>query len=610
VNEKGMIRQYITFALVLLIAVFIVTQLQWSELPVQLSLQTDDSLLIDADEKANSSQKEISFSDFRAGRVGGSRRQQNTSETFLSPPAAPQNTAASSSPYSAATSTPFQAGIPKQSEYSGVSVELSRISKTPGTTPLPTKEASSKEGNSLPDVVSDLNISGHVVDNNGEPIAGLALTLKLRQATADNQAAFAGRTLNTQSNAQGAYSFINLVEGDYQVCTVAVKAYTSACRSPRAPHSSADFSLRNMLSGRIYGAVTDEQGKPLSEVSISATPNQKNQAVTDKKGKFSLKMAVNADLSYQIYFNKTDYTAERVSVIGAEILEGKQINTILDKIIFSGFDVNGTIYDQSGSPVSGRTVKLTSPTVKTKQALRAASGPNGEFIIKHVIAADDYRLSVNTGGGYTFDASPYSEMQVFEGMSPLRLELETAGLGSFSARVVSSNGTPITGEMFSLYSGSAYVGRSNSDTGGEIRFENVPVKTGGSPLRISGGSSPRYTFSGVTLAEGEHQSGLELVVDRGQNSLVLTVKDENQNPIQGAQGVLIWASSNNGVRSQTMRSRGKISMAGTGIINFSELGQGEHRLQIRRQGYLSYSTSIDIKQQTQYEDVVLVKIEE
>jgi hypothetical protein len=183
-------------------------------------------------------------------------------------------------------------------------------------------------------------------------------------------------------------------------------------------------------------------------------------------------------------------------------------------------------------------------------------------------------------------------------------------LGSFSARVVSSNGTPITGETFSLYSGSAYVGRSNSDAGGEIRFENVPVKPGGSPLKISGGPSPRYTFSGVTLADGEHQSGLELVVDRGQNSLVLTVKDENQNPIQGAQGVLIWSSSINGVRSQTMRSRGKISMTGTGIINFSELGQGEHRLQIRRQGYLSYNTLINIKQQTQYEDVVLVKIGE
>ena len=242
-----MIRRYITLALVLSIAVFIVTQIQWSELPVQLSMQTNDSLPIDTDGKAKSSQHEISFSDFRAGGATGSRRQQNTSATFLSPQATPQNTAASSSPFTAATSTPFQSGISKQSEYSGVSIELSRISKTPDTTPLPTKEAPPKEGNSLPDVVSDLKISGHVVDNNGEPIAGLALTLKLREATADNQAAFAGRTLNTQSNAKGAYSFVNLVEGDYQVCTVEVKAYTSACRSPRAPHSSADFSLRNML---------------------------------------------------------------------------------------------------------------------------------------------------------------------------------------------------------------------------------------------------------------------------------------------------------------------------------------------------------------------------
>jgi hypothetical protein len=546
-----MIRQYITLALMLLIAVFIVTQIQWSELPVQLSIQTDDSLLIDTDGKAKTSQNEISFSDFRAGGVAGSRRQQNTSVTFLSPQATPQNTAASSSPFIAATSTPFQSGTREQREYSGVNVELSRISKVPDTPPLPTKAAPSKEGNSLPDVVSDLKISGHDVDEKGEPIAGLALTLKLRQATTDNQAAFAGRTLNTQSNAQGAYSFVNLVEGDYLVCTVEGKGYTSACRSLRAPHSSADFSLRNILGGRIYGAVVNQRGELLSNVSISATPSQKTRAVTDEKGKFSLKMTVNADLNYRINFNKTDYTREQVPVNGADILAGKQLDTTLKKTIISGFDVHGTIYDQSGSPVSGRTVSLYSPTANTVQALRAASGPNGKFVIKYVVAADDYRLNVNTGGSYTFDAAPYSKLEIYDGMPPLKLQLESAGLGSFSARVVSSNGTAITGETFSLYSGSAYVGRTNSDNGGEIRFENVPVKPGGSPLRISGGSTPRYTFSGVTLAEGEHQSGLELVVDRGQNNLVLAVKDESQNPIQGAQGVLIWANSNNGVRSQT-----------------------------------------------------------
>jgi hypothetical protein len=64
------------------------------------------------------------------------------------------------------------------------------------------------------------------------------------------------------------------------------------------------------------------------------------------------------------------------------------------------------------------------------------------------------------------------------------------------------------------------------------------------------------------------------------------------------------------VRSQTMRSRGKISMAGTGIINFSEPGQGEHQLQVCLDSYLSHSSSIDINQQTQYEDIVLVKAEE
>ena len=607
-----MIRQYIAFALVLLVAVFVFTQIDWNRVPVQVFNPMDDAPVAATAEKMSSGGTDVSFGDLRVGGVSGASSRQKPDTVFSSPPRFSQDTAASSSPFSA-TSTPFQAGSGTPRVYSGVDVQFSKAGKSAKKIGLENGAVVDNKpaaaSNSPENLSTRISISGHVVDDNGEPISGLALTLKLRQASTEDKLRYGKRTLTAQSGDEGAYSFVNLVAGEYQLCTLEVNGYKAVCQNPRAPHSSADFSLHNTLAGRVFGSVRDEQGKLLSEVIVSATPGQKNRASSDKKGEFRLQMKVSAELNYQLYFGKEQYTRERVSVKGRDILAGKQLDIVLKKTQYSGFDVQGTVYDQSGAPLSGRTVTLHSPTAKSALALRAASGPSGEFTIKYVAAADDYRLSVNTGGGYTFDASSYTSMEIFDGMAPLNIQLQSAGSGSLRAYIVSSNGTPIKGETFSLYSGSAFVGRSVSDAGGEIRFDNVPVTAGGSALRISGGSVPKYTFSGMTLVESEHKSAIELVVDRGDNKLVLTVKDESQNPLQGARGVLIWSQSRNGVRSQTMRSRGKISMAGTGIINFSELGQGEHQLQVSLEGYLPYSTLIDISQQTQREDAVLVKAE-
>ncbi|MEE9447303.1 MAG: hypothetical protein V3V09_05040, partial [Arenicellales bacterium] len=279
---------------------------------------------------------------------------------------------------------------------------------------------------------------------------------------------------------------------------------------------------------------------------------------------------------------------------------------VLKKAVFSGFDVTGTVY-AGGSPISGQTVSLYSPTVKASQALRGSSGPDGTFTIKYVQAADDYRLGVTTRGAYTFDATQYKALSVYDGTT-FSLELQGTGTGSFSARVLKQDGSPLTGEQFTLYSGSGYVGRQISDESGLISYESVPAISTGSGLRISSSSTPKYSFSGIKLAPGEFKSGVELVVDRGHNNVDVTVIDEEtQDIIAGARGVLIWSHNNNGVHSQTTRSVGKTSTVEAGLINFRELGGGEHRLQISKTGYQTYSEVFDVNQQAQVKRVKMVK---
>lgn len=616
-NNSGMIRQLVTFAFILLVSGLVVTDIQWSRESGEPSLAILEPLGEDDQSSAGQTRKDISFTDFRSG--GAVRKRPVKVFDNLRPA---QIETATSTRFNVATSTPFQSAsggsssvVFSQIPQSAPAAKPAKLVDRAVIQPKAGLAKANKSSNQYDDINSDLVIRGRIVDERGNVIKDLPLTLQLSQGpaaqgmqgTQETQAKLSKQILNARSDDDGAYSFVNLVEGTYRICTVETRGYTAVCQNPRAPHSSADFSLRGTLNGKIHGMVIDGDGAPLKDVSVSATPGQKNRALSDDKGRFEMAMTVNEALSYQIYFSKKEYQRERVTAIGADILETRELNPVLKKAQLKGFDVAGAIYDQSGAAVSGQTVILYSPTIKSAVALRASSGPTGEFTIKYVAAAKDYRLSVATRGGYSFDSAEYQNMEIFEGMPPIQLQLKSGGKGSFSARVIQQNGAPLVGEVFTLYAGSAYAGRDTSDTTGEIKFEDVPVKEGGSKLRVSSTASPRYSFSGMSLALAEHQSGVELRVDRGDNDLLVTVVDDDNEPIQGARAVLTWTHNQNGILSQTSRSRGKTSIAGSGEINFSELGSGEHRLQVSLSGYKAYSQPIDIKQSGQQLKVTLLK---
>ena len=530
-NNSGMIRQLITFAFVLLAAVLIVADLQWGGEPDEMVLSTPGAAGNNDQSAPGESSKDVSFADFRSGGVVRKR----PTKVFDSIQPA-QTEAATSTRFNVATSTPFQSSssvvfsrIRQSTPVAKPAKELKQPAPKSATSPAQNSSSrANNNSNQYADVSSDLKISGHIVDERGNVIKDMQLTLQLSQGssvqgTPDASAPLAKQILNTRSDEQGAYSFVNLLQGSYRICTVEARGYKAVCQNPRAPHSSADFSLRGTLNGKIFGTVVDGDGIALKDVSVSATPGQKNRALTDEKGHFELAMTVNEALSYQVYFSKKEYQRERVTTKGVEILESKELNPVLKKTQLTGFDVSGAIYDQSGAAVSGQTVTLYSPTIKSTVALRASTSPSGEFTIKYVAAAKDYRLSVATRGGYTFDGAAYQNMEIFEGMPPIQVALKSGGKGSFSARVIQQNGSPLVGEVFTLYAGSAYAGRATSDTSGEIKFEDVPVKEGGSKLRISSTASPRYSFSGMSLALSEHQSGVELRVDRGDKGLLVIV---------------------------------------------------------------------------------------
>jgi hypothetical protein len=125
VNERRMIRQYVLLAIVIIIALFVATQIEWNNTPAGNLDQAGASLSVEAEEKAKITEPEVSFSDLRTGGVTRPKRRQKP-DADLSPPVKRVLTgAATSSPFTA-TSTPFQTKRGAQTSYSGVNVTFSK----------------------------------------------------------------------------------------------------------------------------------------------------------------------------------------------------------------------------------------------------------------------------------------------------------------------------------------------------------------------------------------------------------------------------------------------------------------------------------------------------
>ncbi len=442
-----------------------------------------------------------------------------------------------------------------------------------------------------PELNTSIQITGSVVDTTGHLISGLGLSLKLSQASKENKAVFGKRNLQSQTNDKGQYQFRNLVEGSYQVCTLAANGYTALCKNVLAPHLSADFTLVGTLNGGVYGVVIDEQGAPVGDVSVSASPQQTTRTKTDKEGRFDLQLAVNAGANYQIYFSKAGYARNTVPLKGDEILARKQIQTTITAL--QGFDVKGQVLDQSGEAVNGVVVRLHSPSVKTNVQLRGNSNQNGNFTIKYAKAADDYSLSISKGQ-YTYEKGYYQNISVYEGMPRIEVRVQAMafGRGSLGVTLMNPNSLAVSNVSLRLQSG-RYSSNEVTDQSGQATFTDVQVKQAGNPITLtSHNNDPRYTFSGITLADGEFPSK-QLRVSNGGYSLTVSVVDEQNLRLKGAQGTLTWQLKADGVIHTTQRIK-KTAKQDSGSFIFTSLSAGKHTLTITRGGYKTYTAEINI----------------
>ncbi len=443
------------------------------------------------------------------------------------------------------------------------------------------------QGNGL---ITDLSIEGRVLTRDGKTINQMPLELVLLRASAEDRQLFGNQKRQVTSSESGEYAFSNLVSGDYRICTTENSYYEKGCVQAHAPLQTADFALLPINGASVYGVVKDSEGQPLSGVRVSAT-QQKTSVTTNEKGEYSFEVIVSPNRSYLFYFNKQEYERFRFSLKSDEIGGGIQKDVTMQRL--GGNSVPVTVYDDSGSPLKGQRVTIYSSKERSAQSLACSTDESGRCSIKNAAPSDDYKVRVRPKGPYAYKKPITDPITVVAGMSPIAITLEKTGEGTVNAQILSEDRSPQPGIIMSLRSGSQYVGRETSDSGGYVLFEGVPAGS----LRFYSDAEPKYTISGagLKLSKEQYQLDVELIIDRGEMSQSIIVNDATGVVIGGASGTLTWSKDYDGISAQTRhgKSSSKVSRLLDGGIDFSNLGRGKHELRISKDGK-SVSQTIDV----------------
>jgi protocatechuate 3,4-dioxygenase beta subunit len=421
------------------------------------------------------------------------------------------------------------------------------------------------------------SISGRVLDEAGEPVAGIELSARpVRLFRPTSGGGNQQQQAQARSDQDGSYRFEQLVLGEYGVSSFATDRYTSGRTVVRTGTDFANLVLNEKRQLSIYGTVTDTQEAPLAKVRVTPAYRPSAATDTDQKGRYRVEIPVAAQgRAYTLRFELEDYRERTLTIADNQVLGRSRVR--LDarlELLESLVVVGGRVSTQEGAPLPGETVYL-----RGKQHYQAVTNEAGEFSIPEVESQTTYRLSIRPRGPYR-DHSERVEVSA-EGLEvSVVLDSEPLEYGSLSGRMIDLSGKPLP--HFSLWLRSSNGSAQQpllvtSDASGLFTVPAVPLGR----LSFTSVSNPRLTVSGPDLSS-ETTENVELILDWGSYAIQGRVLDGYGNPVAAPRVILQWSHRQNGLQSLSVR---RSSADANGFFLFTRVGPGRHSVTVAAPGF-------------------------
>lgn len=342
------------------------------------------------------------------------------------------------------------------------------------------------------------SISGTVIDENDQPIAGI--NVNANDVIVDSWVA--GDT--TDSN--GDYIIESLPAGSYRVRTDANEKgfvnenYDNVIADDQATevdvtilNNTPDINFMLELGGTISGVIVDENDQPVEGIRVQAFDFSEgfwlSDGITDINGNYTIPGIPSGD--YKVYADTsgTDFVGEvydnvfdwdlatAVNVVAQNDSAG------IDFVLELGGTISGVIFDESNQPVDGVKVQAFDFT----EGFWLGDGItdiNGSYTIPSV-PLGDYKVFADASGT-DFVSKVYDNVFDWDLATAVNVVAlnDSAGIdfvlglkGTISGIVLDGNNQPISGvrvEAFDFGSG-FWVSGGNTDTNGIYTIENLQV---------------------------------------------------------------------------------------------------------------------------------------
>lgn len=252
------------------------------------------------------------------------------------------------------------------------------------------------------------SITGIVVDQNGIPIGGAAIT-----ATAGSDVI---ATVTPTSGAEvGKFVLSELRTPATYLMQISLEGYGTQTQTIKVgPGESVILTTSIIMSkgtGVVRGAVTDETGSALGGVAVTASNGAiVGQTISVDSGGFYSLSGLVAPGNYILTFSKEGYIPEVVGISLSSSLGASTSNVVLQR---SSNAITGAIVNTSGTAVSGATIIATSGLTSLSTL---STDPNGDF-----------RLEGLTNGWWTvtISATGFQESVVL-----IQVDIANQNLGS------------------------------------------------------------------------------------------------------------------------------------------------------------------------------------